>query len=305
MPYTGSCSCVEGYKACYEPVDSSGTACLPFCPVSRLAACVAPDASCPGVPPSEELPKNLDDEPVIESEVHEEPGSPATANGDFMSALETLLSGENPRSLSPGWAAIASLAAAMLMGIWILINVLPNLTFDDIRSAFEGWGTKDAPSSPGLQTSSVLINTYNSNPANFRQCQDMVYAKLWGHAPPTAVGQGKALIFEKMKAEGYWQADQGGMYDPPGLATRLGQLRDGDIIMFDRNGLPTEQDANHYAVVADGKIYEILNLPKGGEMNITDVKDVRSYFGKRTYTSKVTGKTYSPTAYYGYRVFRK
>jgi hypothetical protein len=133
----------------------------------------------------------------------------------------------------------------------------------------------------------------------------MVYARVWGQPPPDAKGQNKFLIYEKMMADGYWQADQGGMYDPEGLVTRLGQLQDGDIIMFERYGLPNEKDANHYAVVAGGKIYEILNLKSGGELNITELKDAGNFFKQRTYQSKLTGKKYTPTPYYGYKVFRK
>jgi hypothetical protein len=133
----------------------------------------------------------------------------------------------------------------------------------------------------------------------------MVYGQLWGQPPPNANGQGKAEIYQKLMAEGYWQADQGGMYDPQGLAARLSQLQDGDVLMFSDYGLPNERGAHHYAIVADGKIVEILNLPKGGEMNITNLNDAQKFFNGRTYQSKVDQKIYKPKPYYGFRVFRK
>ncbi len=303
--YTGSCSCVEGYKGCYEPVDSGGIDCIPFCPTSELVACVAPDAVCPGMDP---LPggDSLGDLP---DESLAEPDSRAASNADLVKFLETFLAGENAQSTSPGWGAIASMVTALLLGIWIMINFLPSLTLDDIRSTFGHWGgqttSSSSVSSTTLPRTSRIKQIYDLNPANFRQCQDMVYGQLWGQPPPDAKGQGKAEIYQKLIAEGYWQADQGGMYDPQGLAAKFSQLQDGDIIMFSDYGLPNERGAHHYAVVANGKIVEILNLPKGGEMNITDLKDARGFFEGRSYQGKVDKHTYKPRPYYGYKVFRK
>ena len=208
--YTSSCSCVEGYKGCYEPVDSSGIACIPFCPTSKLIACIAPDAACPGVdqPPGGENPEILVEESPIEPG---EPDLPAISDADLVRFLETFLAGENAQVSSPGWMAIASLAAAVLLGIWILINLLPNLTLNDIRSTIGNRRTKDMISSLDSSTTPQIRKIYDSNPTHFRQCQDMVYARVWGQPPPHARGQTKGLIFEKMEAEGYWQADQGGI----------------------------------------------------------------------------------------------
>ena len=264
--YTGICSCVDDFQGCYEPIDASGIDCIPFCPTSRLLACVAPDAACPGIDPlpGGESPGNLLDESPIEPDVSEEPDLPAVSNADLLRFLETFLAGENAKSSLPGWGAIASLTTALLLGIWMMINFLPSLTLDDIRSTLGRMGEKttisSSISSTTLPNTSRIKQIYDLNPANFRQCQDMVYGKLWEVPPPNARGQGKAQIFEKMKGEGYWQADQGGMYDPQGLKARLGQLKEGDIILFADYGLPNDWDATHYAVVADGKIVEILNF---------------------------------------------
>ena len=57
LSYTSACICLDGYKGCYEPVDTTGVACGPNCPASKLVACVQPDAACPGeeVAPTQDL----------------------------------------------------------------------------------------------------------------------------------------------------------------------------------------------------------------------------------------------------------
>ncbi|MCJ7549020.1 MAG: hypothetical protein MUQ30_04995 [Anaerolineae bacterium] len=53
LSYTSSCICLDGYRPCYELIDTSGIACDPFCPASQLVACVASDALCPGEQPAQ------------------------------------------------------------------------------------------------------------------------------------------------------------------------------------------------------------------------------------------------------------
>ncbi len=51
LSYTSTCICIDGYKGCYEPVDYTGfdkSKCGPFCPASKLIACVKPGDPCPG-----------------------------------------------------------------------------------------------------------------------------------------------------------------------------------------------------------------------------------------------------------------
>jgi len=56
LSYTSACICLDGYKPCYEPVDSSGVECGPNCPVSALVGCVGADALCPGEAPAGDQP---------------------------------------------------------------------------------------------------------------------------------------------------------------------------------------------------------------------------------------------------------
>ena len=154
------------------------------------------------------------------------------------------------------------------------------------------------PKPPGIDT------IYNADPNKFRQCQDLVYGRLWNEPPPTG-SQDKAKIYAKMVEEGYWLAEQGGKYDLKDAMSKLASARDGDIIMFDRHGLPDEHRAAHYAIVENGKIYQILNLPKGGEPEIIDLKDASLLFKPRQVRSLANGKLHPSGGYYGFKIYRK
>jgi hypothetical protein len=244
-----------------------------------------------------------------------EPGAPATEGqkptspptvSDLLRDLEEFLAGQGVKGPTPGQAAAGAAAVSALLGTWVLINLLSGISEEDLRKAVQQWqergGIAPPPAPPGPPDIGTI---YNADPNKFRQCQDMVYGRLWNKPPPDNKGQDKANIYTKMEEEGYWQVHQGGAYDPEGAASKLASLRDGDIIMFGVDGLPDERNAAHYAIVENGRIYQILNLPKGGEPDIVDIKDASSFLGPRTARSLSDGKVYNLTAYNYFRIFRK
>ena len=166
--------------------------------------------------------------------------------------------------------------------------------------------TRPAPEKvpPAPPKPPTIDTIYNADPNKFRQCQDLVYGRLWNEPPPTG-SQDKAKIYAKMVEEGYWLAEQGGKYDLKDAMSKLASARDGDIIMFDRHGLPDEHRAAHYAIVENGKIYQILNLPKGGEPEIIDLKDASLLFKPRQIRSLADGKLHPSGGYYGFKIYRK
>lgn len=68
LDYTGHCTCPEGQTGCYEEVDYDTfdiNVCTPFCPYSRLVACVSAGSACPN------------------SQHGQEPGAPLSTEIDF------------------------------------------------------------------------------------------------------------------------------------------------------------------------------------------------------------------------------
>jgi hypothetical protein len=121
----GACICVEGFKACYEPVDYAAfdsESCQAFCPASSLVACIAPDGTCPGaetVPGSEEEGEAPIDEPA---EPAEEAGAPTVAR--LMRDLEERLAGKGAKGPTPAQAAAGGFGASVLLTLWALNNSL-------------------------------------------------------------------------------------------------------------------------------------------------------------------------------------
>lgn len=83
------------------------------------------------------------------------------------------------------------------------------------------------------------------------------------------------------------------------------QLKDGDIIMLGRNQAVDAVNADHYAVVENGKIYEVVNLPQGGEARGYDVKKAGELF-RKSRISSADLKTYtSPSSFKHFSIYRK
>jgi hypothetical protein len=164
--------------------------------------------------------------------------------------------------------------------------------------------TKAAPPPPPPPKPKTLPQIYQSDPSKFRRCQDMVYARIYKRAPPNGTGQNKGKLYQEMARRGYWEVHQGWVYDPKGAEQKLTSLKDGDIIMFDPQGLPDEHRAPHYAVVEGGKIHQILNMPQRGEYLAIDLKDAGWFLRQRQYISQTDGKTWNLKPYHGFKVFR-
>jgi hypothetical protein len=159
--YTGACICMDGYKACYEPVDAAGVECGPFCPVSRLTTCVTPDAACPGEVAATAPEGGSADAPSVEDgedSVDEPDAEPSGTDVDLSTDelvrdLEEFLAGGRVRAPGAGQAAAAGTATATLIGTWVLINLLSGARLDDLLTAVSRWQGGDRARAGGSRSS--------------------------------------------------------------------------------------------------------------------------------------------------------
>jgi len=151
LSYTSACICLDGYKGCYEPVDSTGVACGPNCPYSKLIACVQPEAACPGeeIAPTEDLqepPSVIPGEETVEEAAGESP-----TEVDLFRDLEDFLAGEGITSPSPGQITAGGIALSTLLGTWILINLLSGIPPKTSLQTIDAWRRGKPPSEPAHQ----------------------------------------------------------------------------------------------------------------------------------------------------------
>jgi hypothetical protein len=157
LSYTSDCICLDGYKPCYEPVDSSGVACGPNCPMSRLVGCVDPDALCPGEQPAGGQP--ADDQPADDQPANAAGSDPAgTTDGNtptvsvdnLVKDLEEFLAGQGVSKPTPGKAAAGGAALSALVGAWVLVNAASGANIGDLLRAVQKWrGGPNASAPPG------------------------------------------------------------------------------------------------------------------------------------------------------------
>ena len=141
LSYTSACICLDGYRGCYEPVDSSGLDCGPHCPTSRLVACVDADSLCPG----EEQARTPEPEPV-ETEPADtgdrDDADPGPDDGgtrsvdDLAKDLEDFLAGDGKKP-TPGQAAAGGAALSTLITTWVLINALSGTSPAELLQAIQ------------------------------------------------------------------------------------------------------------------------------------------------------------------------
>lgn len=346
--YTGACVCLEGHKACYEPVDYSSfdrDRCQAFCPVSTLLACVAPDGTCPGAEAlsgssqQDEAMRDEPDEPPAEDEQSgsaeeqelergreesldaETAAAEASAStiADLMRNLEERLAGKGARAPTPRQAAWAGTGVSVLMGAWVIVNLLsgsvgsPAALSSTAPSSKPPASPTTAPasslSSPGRI--SFLEELYRDERKYFRQCQDMPWAYLTKKPPPHGRGQNKVELWEMMHGDKipadqkYKPAFWGDVLRDARAALHLNDLQDGDIIMLDFYDYPMRRSAAHYAVVDKGKIYQIINTPHPpGKLEVIDVQDWPKLFEVRTQTD-IRGNIHKLKPYRFFDVYRK
>lgn len=151
LSYTSACICQDGYKACYEPVDSSGYACGPNCPVSRLTACVQPEAACPGeqTAPVEDPPEPSNIIPG--GDTGEEPAEALPSQTDLFQDLEDFLAGEGITSPTPGQITATGLTLSALLGTWVLINLLSGIPVKTSLQTIDAWWRGQPPAEPAKQ----------------------------------------------------------------------------------------------------------------------------------------------------------
>jgi len=164
LSYTGACICLDGYKPCYEPVDSSGGECGPFCPVSALVGCVNPEALCPGERPAGDQPAG--EKPTGEQPANAAgPDTAATTDSDAPSSndgtatvsvdnlvrdLEEFLAGKGVSGPTPGKAAAGGAALSTLIGTWVLVNAASGANIADLLRAVQRWRFgPTTPAAPG------------------------------------------------------------------------------------------------------------------------------------------------------------
>jgi len=157
LSYTSSCICLDEYRGCYEPVDSSGVACGPNCPASRLVACVSADALCPGEQPANDQPTG--DQPA--EAAGPEPAGPADSEApssddrtttvsvdDLAKDLEQFLAGKGVTRTTPGKAAAGSAALSALIAAWVLVNAASGANIADLLRAVQARRRDPGASAP-------------------------------------------------------------------------------------------------------------------------------------------------------------
>ncbi len=153
--YTGSCICNDGYKGCYEPVDYTGfdkARCGPFCPGSRLVACVPTGSPCPGQEPTATAgpaaPEPTEAAAIAETVTPAaDEGGDGTQDGDsvlnrlrallpgdLLQRLQRWLSGGATAGPSPARAAAGGAAAGAALGGWMLLDALTRVLSGDWSS---------------------------------------------------------------------------------------------------------------------------------------------------------------------------
>ena len=94
---------------------------------------------------------------------------------------------------------------------------------------------------------------------------------------------------------------------PEGEGAPSIEFEDGDIIMLNFDtppGTDANPEANHYAVVYGGELYQILNWPQGGAFD--GPRDLSFFFQSRKLTNPFTGETSDFSRIYQYyKVWRK
>jgi len=168
LSYTRACICLDGFKGCYEPVDSSGANCGPNCPYSRLVACVDSGALCPGEEPTAEPDPEPTEDPTTEPNpqpspeadpepsvaVDTDPGDQGQDDG-LVNDLAEFLAGEGVTDPSAGQAAAGGVALSTLIATWVLINALSGTPISELLQAVGLWGQKPGSSAtpqPGAGT---------------------------------------------------------------------------------------------------------------------------------------------------------
>jgi hypothetical protein len=144
-----------------------------------------------------------------------------------------------------------------------------------------------------------LCDLYNANSSKFLYCQDLAYAAITGHAPPSG-NFPKAELKDLLDREGYMKVSEGAIpeiYDPD----KNYFLVDGDIIMF-YNGEPPNDPSNapHYAVVRGGKIWQILHWGEGGQLD--GPHDLSYFWNSRSLINAFTGRSVVTNSSYVYYV---
>lgn len=146
-----------------------------------------------------------------------------------------------------------------------------------------------------------IAELISGNEANFESCQDIVYAKLTGSAPPKG-DVSKSIVYDTIVQEGFDEVKKGYVAEGSGGATFL-DIQEGDIIMLEFNDYPDIKNAAHYAIYEDGKFHQILRFKDYGQY---DVQTDPNFFFKPRSGVKHDGTEWSsPNVYQYYRIYRK
>jgi hypothetical protein len=159
----------------------------------------------------------------------------------------------------------------------------------------------------GLEVPSIQ-EIYDENPDNFLFCYDIVYTEIYDEAPPARsgkpdIGSEKSEIATLMNTAGYEESSRGYVSEEnPELSFM--DLQEGDVILLGFDSSPDPSNSPHYAVVKDGKIWQIVHWDEGGQLD--GPRDPEFFFKPRILTNPYSGKTYPEfKPYHYYAVYRK
>lgn len=134
------------------------------------------------------------------------------------------------------------------------------ISYDDLASADGETVVVDLEYEPN--NASVLWETWRDYKTRMAYCYDLVYCYLYGSPPAYGADTSatKTSVYQKMIQSGYTVRSQGT------LNSSL-YIRDGDILMFGTTAPPDPTNAKHYALVFDGKIYNIIHWTQGSQFD--------------------------------------
>ncbi|MEA3255439.1 MAG: hypothetical protein U9Q22_06355 [Candidatus Altiarchaeota archaeon] len=160
----------------------------------------------------------------------------------------------------------------------------------------------------GLQHQSIQ-DLHKKDEDKFIYCYDIVYTKLHKSAPPqrhgtTDAGKEKQQIHEDLTNKNYGEAKRGHIPDAS-QGVSLMDMKDGDVVLFGFDSYPDPENAPHYAVVEDGKLWQIVHWSKDKGF-LDKPRDPEYFFNQRTIIHPTTkeSKT-SPRIYRYYTIYRK
>jgi hypothetical protein len=150
------------------------------------------------------------------------------------------------------------------------------------------------------ETIHELWTAWTEHMSRMTYCYDLPYFMLFGYPPVEGEDAlvTKNTLYQKMIQMGYQKKDEG-------MLNSSLYVEEGDIILFGTTSLPDPSNAQHYAVVIGGEIWEILHWdPYGGQFD--GPRDPVYFLNRPKMMNPYTGNEEEPVVpFLYYTIFNK